>query len=324
MTEPFVSVVVAAYNVAGYVGMCLDSVVAQRCRHSMQIVVVDDGSTDATAAVCRDYAARFPDMVEVIRHRSNLGLSEARNTGLAAARGEWVMMVDGDDMLMPDAVERLIGYAHAAGAGVDVVVGAFTRNPDLRVSGASAGVSRRMSARDALAEMLYQRGGMTHSAWGRIFRREAIDEFRFTAGLLYEDLEWTARMMPRLKGDVIQTSDVVYFYRSRTGSILDVWDMRRLDVMSITRDICARMNALGDRRLMRAAADRQLSAAFNMLILLGRNGMSRRCHAADECWNVIRRGRCASLCDPRVRLKNKFGILASFVGRRAFQWLWCR
>ncbi len=97
-----VTVVVPAYNLAGYIDACLDSIEAQTLV-GWECIVVDDGSTDATAARVQ---ARTDPRIRLLRQR-NAGVSAARNAGLAAAAGDYVMFLDGDDMLHPEALARL-------------------------------------------------------------------------------------------------------------------------------------------------------------------------------------------------------------------------
>lgn len=106
--SPLVSVLVAAYNVQDSFEACAESVSSQTYRN-LQIVVVDDGSTDKTPELCDRYAER-DDQVVVI-HQENGGISAARNAGLAHATGDYVIFTDSDDEMMPGQVERLLDLA---------------------------------------------------------------------------------------------------------------------------------------------------------------------------------------------------------------------
>ena len=98
--QKLISVIVAAYNIGEYLPHCLDSLLAQSYR-KLEIIVVDDGSEDATAAVCDRYAMRH-DNIKVIHQQRNEGPSGARNKGLAIAKGDYIGFVDGDDWIEPD------------------------------------------------------------------------------------------------------------------------------------------------------------------------------------------------------------------------------
>lgn len=111
-----VSVIVPCYNAQRYLAPCLDAVLAQSVA-DFEVLLIDDGSTDGTAAIAARYAMRDA-RVRVFR-QSNAGVSAARNLGLSHARGEWVTFVDSDDLLTPDALAVMLA---AAGKGVDMVV----------------------------------------------------------------------------------------------------------------------------------------------------------------------------------------------------------
>lgn len=113
-----VSVIVPAYNAGKYLGECLDSILSQSYRET-EIIVVDDGSTDNTAAVADGYAVA-DSRLRIIR-TPNRGVSAARNTGIETATGEWIMFADSDDALLPGAIEALVGTAVAE--NVEIVSG---------------------------------------------------------------------------------------------------------------------------------------------------------------------------------------------------------
>lgn len=122
---PAVSVIVPVYNLETCVARCLDSIEAQTCP-PLEIVVIDDGSSDRTPAILERYAASHP-AVRVIR-QANAGVDAARYAGMDAARGEYLMFVDGDDALFPDSIEALARAAVRTGA--DIVMGDYVRHLD--------------------------------------------------------------------------------------------------------------------------------------------------------------------------------------------------
>lgn len=105
MTE--ISILVAAYNDESHLRECLDSLAGQTLR-DIQIICIDDGSTDGTLDIMREYAAR-DSRIEVIHLNHNQGLAKARNAGLSAARGRYVTFLDSDDWMSDDALEKIAG-----------------------------------------------------------------------------------------------------------------------------------------------------------------------------------------------------------------------
>lgn len=113
---PLISVIVTAYNIEAYIEECLRSVVGQTLA-DMEIIVVDDGSSDATPEIIRRFAAEDARIRPIFLPENTIGgVASAANAGLDAATGDWVGFVDGDDYLAPDMFEALVGAATEAGA----------------------------------------------------------------------------------------------------------------------------------------------------------------------------------------------------------------
>ncbi|MBR2674006.1 MAG: glycosyltransferase [Mogibacterium sp.] len=105
MIYPLISVIIPAYNAEKYLGKCLDSVLAQTYPR-LEVIIVDDGSSDRTNQIAESYAAENPEIFRVI-HTENQGVTAARLRGIEAAGGEWIGFADADDIVMPDMYERL-------------------------------------------------------------------------------------------------------------------------------------------------------------------------------------------------------------------------
>ena len=118
---PTVTVLIAAYNAAGFVGRAVASALAQSLA-PLEVLVIDDASTDDTGPVVRQLAAA-DSRIRLITLQANGGPSAARNAGLDAARGEWIAVLDADDAFMPQRLERMLRFAVESGA--DIVVDSF-------------------------------------------------------------------------------------------------------------------------------------------------------------------------------------------------------
>lgn len=115
--QPKVSVIIPVYNIEKYLRECLDSVCNQTLEE-IQILVIDDGSTDGSAAICQEYAAKYPGKLEYF-HKENGGSASARNMGLDHATGEYIGFIDSDDWVEPDMYEKM--YRTAIDHDVDMV-----------------------------------------------------------------------------------------------------------------------------------------------------------------------------------------------------------
>ena len=308
--EPLISVLVPAYNAEAFLEQCLESIVAQTYRH-LEIIVVDDGSTDGTATISDRWAER-DDRIRVI-HRPNGGHSAARNTALDAMTGELVIMVDSDDVLHPQFTATLLDLMQKHDA--DIAVGGYTAfygaEPDF--SGHRGGSPKSYDQQQALLAVFYQQG-LTHSPWGRLFKATLFDGIRFPLGIIYEDL---AIIYPLLRKchRVVAIDDVLYGYRQHVSNSMRVFSPKRAAVLEVCENLERQMQR-EDPQYVEAVRSRLLSAYFNILLLGHQDKSGDHRQLEDRCWNGIKRLRNRCLLDPNVRAKNKLGIMASYMGRR--------
>lgn len=300
-----ISVIVPVYNAEAFLQECLDSITAQTYG-DIEVIAVDDGSTDSSGDICDSYAAR--DRRFKTLHIANGGQAHARNRALDAASGEWVSFVDADDCLQPQALETLIEIATRDEA--QIAIGSYTRSDSFSRLTLGPAESRVLTPDAAIEECLYQTGDVTPSPCGRIFRREFFDKVRFCDGMYYEDLLISPFLFEQAERISVCRLPV-YFYRHNPSSFINTWSQRRLDVLEVTerieRHISARHPAL-----LPAARDRRLSANFNMFVLAARRGDS---DVMRRTWPVIKQLRLKSLLNRRVRIKNRIGALVSYGGR---------
>lgn len=308
--KPLISVIVPVYNGEAFLDQCLESIAAQDYAR-LEIIIVDDGSTDGTAAISDRWAER-DSRVRVI-HQPNGGHSAARNAGLDAMSGELMMMVDSDDVLHPDFITVLLDLMRRHEA--DIVVGGYVAfegaAPDFGRH-ASTGDTRLLDQHQALMAVFYQHG-LTHSPWGRLFKASLFDGIRFPLSIIYEDL---AIIYPLLKHcqRVVTTSRVLYGYRQHANNSMRVFSPRRTAVLDVCENLERQMQA-DDPQYLKAVRSRLLSAYFNILLLSNQDKQSDHSELQERCWQGIKRLRGNCMLDPRVRLKNKAGIIASWLGR---------
>jgi exopolysaccharide biosynthesis protein, sugar transferase len=302
--NPLVSVIVPVYNAARWLPELFGSLRSQTYGN-MEVILVDDGSTDTSAADCLQLSEGDPRF-RIVR-KPNGGLSSARNFGLEDAGGEWIFFIDADDMVQPQALERLVATALTTHA--DIVVGSFENTS--RMSSPPATRSPRILApHEAVAVSLYQTPPMNH-AWGTLYSRGIFfpDGPRFTEGLWYEDLDLFYRLFERASR-VAYLPEKLYFYRKNPSSFINTVSPARFDALRVTDKI---ERYYSGTALAPAARDRRFSAHFNMLLLLLRNG-SDYPDVFRKAWDVVKCGRREVLRNPRVRLKNKTGALLSYGG----------
>lgn len=208
MAPALVSVIVPVYNVASYLEECLDSVVGQTYRN-LEIIVVDDGSTDGSGAVCDEYAKK-DGRIQVI-HQPNRGLSVARNVGLDVAKGDHISFVDSDDAVSPVFIEALLS------AGADVAQCASCRNAEGLNRENRRPAFEYLTNVEASERLQFDSTGDATVVWNKLYRRGLFDTIRFPEGKQHEDEFVTYRVLWDA-GQVAVTVEPLYYYRQRFGS----------------------------------------------------------------------------------------------------------
>lgn len=210
--SPLVSVIIAIYNVEDYLAACVESMLAQSFA-DLEILLVDDGSTDRSGALCDAYSQKDP-RVRVV-HKKNGGLSDARNAGMEAARGRYFVFVDGDDMAHPDMVK--------------VLVEALLAHPELKMSAASfrsftrdeevEGMELKVPAPEVLSLSQAVRRRFWMTAWSKLYDRELFAQGGYPVGRYHEDEFMTYRLIHE-SGGLVRVEAQAYLYRQRPGSIM--------------------------------------------------------------------------------------------------------
>lgn len=238
---PLVSVVMPVYGVEAYVAEAIESVLAQSHRN-LELIIIDDGSTDGSSDISRSLARRDPRVTYV--RTENGGLATARNRGVPYARGKYLMFVDSDDVLPVDAIRVLARSLETSGS--DLATGNVVRIRDgypakpswnQRESHATTQTGITMVEHPLLVR--------DTTAWNKLFRRTYFDaqQIAFPAGRLYEDMAPITRAFARAERiDVI--SDVCYRWRIRDEA--NSITQRRFEVRNITDKVDALLGSLAE------------------------------------------------------------------------------
>ncbi len=216
-----VSVIVPVYNVEAWLAACLDSLLEQGLSDTeYEIICVNDGSTDRSGEIARDYAERYRQ-IRVIS-QANAGLSSARNAGIREAAGEYAAFIDSDDLLAPNVLAGL--YHLASINSSDQLLFGFARFRDgTNVLPAGQGVDRKrfMLFRDSQSMRNCKLVPAWRTAWNYLVRLSVLRKYRleFPEGVIFEDAEfnfWLDRCVDRCG----YLNQKLYYYRQREGSIL--------------------------------------------------------------------------------------------------------
>ena len=220
-----ITVIVPVYNVENYLRKCLDSIITQTYKN-IEIIVVNDGSTDASGQICQEYAQKDNRIIYI--EKENGGLSDARNVGLDKMTGSYVTFIDSDDWIEQDYIETL--YKKIVEYQADIAVGNYySYNEDeetyyFHIYGDS--YYEKIYDNISIFENLYESQEMKSfaliSAWGKLYKAKLFDYLRFEKGKLGEDGYFNQKMYLSVN-KVVYLNKGLYAYRQRSGSITKTW-----------------------------------------------------------------------------------------------------
>lgn len=214
------SIVIPIYNVQDFLERCVESVVRQSYpKNHLQIILVDDGSTDESGSLCDSFAEKY-DCVEAY-HKENGGLSDARNYGLGKATGDYVLFLDSDDYISETACADFADAILSQSEMPDVVPGGTVRHmgtEEKMISRTTAGMPL-MTGEQFLVEEL-KSGCFFVAAWASIYKTSFLkeNELFFWKGIIHEDEDFTPRAL--LKAPTVLSTDIAFYhYIIRENSI---------------------------------------------------------------------------------------------------------
>lgn len=302
-----VSIIVPVYNIRPYLPHCVKSLLGQTYEN-IEIILVDDGSTDGSGKLCDSLAASDRRIFAV--HKPNGGLSDARNAGLDRARGQWILFVDGDDYLAPRAVELLMKEAEK---DVDFVQFLYqeTETTDWLPPENQEAEPELCTDNMAMWNRLYELGGVAASSCTKLWNARIFEKTRFQKGTLHEDEELLNRVLPVCK-KVIYTQLVLYGYVFRQGSIVHSgFKPKQLDVYPIMEQRVLVLEKLGYPALAHTTRSRIFLSALLMF------GRARRAKAAPEAKKLKKMVRDLAKV-PKLELQGQYKLVYKLC--RFFPW----
>lgn len=213
---PTISIILPCYNSGGLLAGCLDSIIAQTYE-DFELLAIDDGSSDGTAALLDAYAAK--DARIRVFHQENRGEACARNRGIEAARGRYIYFTDHDDWLHPQTLEILSYFLTQN--DVDGVVCHFRKCTDLykpQAADINAGEVGFDILEQPLAVYLQKRCFIPIAPWTKLYKRELIGEVRFPEGCHFDDIAFHFCLLAKVKR-LGMVDAVLYNFYQNPGSV---------------------------------------------------------------------------------------------------------
>lgn len=303
--SPLISVIIPVYNGEKFLRQCLESVGEQTYRN-IEIVVVDDGSTDGSCNIISDMAIH--DRRIKLLKQENCGPSAARNRGIDNARGEFLTFVDADDRVDPRYVEVL----YILLATNDAEMSACNFTCDESHLGLTSEGYDVVDGKGYIADVLYKRYS-DNSSWAKMYSKALWNDVRFL-DMRYEDLE----IFPRVcygASKVVITDAPLYYYRPHDKSFMHSVSESRFDALTATELIEKFLHEReAGEQLYHAGKARHASACFNAMLISYGKPQYLTYHT--RAWDGIKRLRAAVILDSEASWRLRAAAMLSFGGRR--------
>lgn len=256
-----VSIIVPVYNIKNYIEGCIKSIISQTY-NNIEIILVNDGSTDNSGELCQKYADT--DCRIKVVNKANGGLSSARNAGIDVATGDYIIFVDGDDYIAANTLLELVSQIEKYDADI-VQFGYVETNVDY-----SNQVCAPVSSMELISDTyqmftrLYSIGGEAASACTKLYKKHLFDNLRFKEGINNEDEQMITFMLQKAKS-VLYTDFKPYYYVTRQGSIINSrFSKKKLDIIDILEERKLQLAKLGFNDFLQTENNRIFMILINL------------------------------------------------------------
>lgn len=306
-----VSVIVPVYNTGPYLDRCIRSIL-QQTYHDLEIILINDGSTDNSLDICLDFA-NADSRVKVIS-KINGGVSSARNAGIDEATGSYCLFVDSDDEIRLGLIKHLVDLAFEHSADIATCGYRYVNEGTVTETNLSTHVTEQiqwLTGIEATRDMLYQRS-IESGPVGKLISMQVIAKERFLTDIsTAEDLEFNCRVF--LKSHIIvQTDQELYIYWQRKNSAMNM-EFKPSRMSSLLAMAKIENTSKNHPELKKAIRRRYFIEAFSILEKLYRN----RLKFADEyrtCVDIVVMHRTYVAKDSAVHIKHRLAAIVSYGG----------
>lgn len=222
ITDLLVSIIIPVYNVENYLPQCLDSVLAQTY-NNLEILLVDDGSTDQSGSICDNYAQKDPRII--VFHTRNKGLSAARNFALSHCHGDYIQFIDSDDWMEKDSIETMVNAVASHHASM-AVCGYYNERKKMP-SNENRIRYETIFFGDEILQTYLSDFGIGNIVWNKLYKADLFEEIRFPEGRDFEDIATTYKLLD-LCHCLVTLDRLLIHYRFRASSIAHTHSLKNL------------------------------------------------------------------------------------------------
>lgn len=314
-----VSILVAVYNTEGYLERCISSIL-QQTYQNIEIILIDDGSTDKSPCICDNYAL-IDNRIRVI-HQDNGGSASARNTGILNATGSYICFIDSDDYIEATYVERM--YNVISQHNVDVVVCSYYKEFSNHTSSIMGFPTTGALDRETALCAIYSYNGFGAYIWNKMFKTQIIREYHIMFDVelrMSQDLLWTTQYF-LIIDKIIYINDPLYHYMYNDGSICrNAKKTRTFNPQFFTSLLAHEKTKLmiekESRNVKLHFSGRYINTYLRLILNLAYSNYQDK-KLLKEAKNKIRRNLFALIINPVYGFKQKSGGIIAAISPRLF------
>ena len=313
-SNELISVIVPIYNVENYLEDCINSIINQTYKN-IEIILVDDGSTDSSGELCDCYAKK--DSRIVVIHKENGGLSDARNTGIKRAKGNYVSLIDSDDFICNNFIQTL--YEIQRESDSDLVCCElinFYNGEEKKVYEFWDKINSehtkyvKYDSNEIIEKSFYQHVSIT-GAHQKLYKKKMFEHIEFPVGRYFEDLA-TTFLFFKTANHVSVINKKLYAYRMRPDSIMNcTFNERKMDCIWVSDRI--------ESVYVNSRFQGYKCAVFRVNRLVYDQIPFRNKEDKNAVWKKIQQYRFSVLKDKNVQFYEKIIALSSFSGKYIFE-----
>ena len=305
MNDPLISVIIPVYNVEKYLNKCLNSVINQTYSN-LEIILIDDGSSDTSGKICDEYAMK-DSRIRVV-HKNNGGLSSARNTGMKVMNGDYFSFIDSDDYVAFDYIYCM--YLYMLKDNSDIVICSFKKiYGNQSYSDNKNSYKHFKFDRETVKFKMLSRQVPMYAP-GKLYRADLAVNMEFPEGKLYEDMPTTWNIIKKITNVTYITKEL-YFYRQRRDSIVNLqYKPQRMDQLYFAEQILSEIE--GNNRLYHTAASLCFFAASDNYAMVTDEFPDNKKY----CENAIKKYSKSVIMDTNTSIPLKIMALSAQVSPR--------
>ncbi len=275
-TEIVISVVIPVYNVEKYLERCIESVVNQTY-NNLEIIIVNDGSTDASLEVANRMKAKYPKLI--IIDQENSGVSSTRNAGMKAANGDYIAFLDSDDWVAPDCYEYMLNLIKKYNADVADIM-TMQVDTDHPTVPAVAEKIEIYDGMDILEHYLYrgmkETKGAPFTVWRKLYKRSLFsNEIHFAEGMINEDICFNYKVLSKCKRIVVSNQIKHFYFQRKTGLTNGPLKRRDLDLFKVSDELIMLASKSKNARIIELAKMKRARSDFSILARAARDGFDQ-------------------------------------------------